>query len=631
MSLFKLSLNNLRRNFKSYLAFFISCSFSFFVLYTFMAIINNKAVQSELGSMQKFLMLFAIASQMITIFSAFFIWYSNSYFVKARKKEFATYMLLGMSKRQVFKMHFMENLVNLSLALLLGVFVGVLFNKFLIVILYILIGSTSKVSFTISLKAVKFVIIFFVVMFFIISIHSKILIYKNTLKQLFSYSSKAEKIMSVNLLTYIFALLAIVILGSAYYLSSFKIAENFMVAPLVILLVVIGTILFFTSLLSLIIHYNKKNEGRLFKGTRLITNSQLYFRYKSHVGALTVIAITSTVALTAMISCFGLYDKVVANARMLRPNSIEFKDVKGDNTKLFQKALKEHGEISIKAESNIEYLVVSYESSEAAGQYHIISETCYRENLSKQGKTLEAKLNNEKQCILIQKNNFVADKTQIGKMANLKLHGIAYSLKIVDINSIDVVSLDHSAQTYVVADSLYKSIEGSFSENEKIVYKAYELKNDYVAKNFIDSLRVTLPKEASMATFLENYLEALKLMGMVAFIGLFIGIVFITATGSILYFKVSLEAMEDKSKFVVLNKIGVDESHIKSAISKELAIIFGMPFALAGLNSYAAAIAFGKMTSFNMNKSFVIILLIYGFFYSLYYLASRKNYIKTVI
>lgn len=143
-------------------------------------------------------------------------------------------------------------------------------------------------------------------------------------------------------------------------------------------------------------------------------------------------------------------------------------------------------------------------------------------------------------------------------------------------------------------------------------------------------MKSKIPLENNLLTFYENYSDGLQLVGMMAFIGMFIGIVFITATGSIIYFKIVMEAQEDKNKFITLRKIGVSKCEIKKAISKELMILFGLPFIEATVNSYVASITLGRMMGLNMYKSFVVIILVYALLYGIYYLITLNSYIKTI-
>ena len=158
----------------------------------------------------------------------------------------------------------------------------------------------------------------------------------------------------------------------------------------------------------------------------------------------------------------------------------------------------------------------------------------------------------------------------------------------------------------------------------------YMLTNDFLAKNFITDLKSKIPSENNLLTFYDHFSDGLKLMGLMAFIGAFIGLIFLTATGSIIYFKMSMEAQMDKNKFITLMKIGVSKGELSKAISKELLILFGMPFAIATLNSFVASISLSKMLGFKMYKSFGIIVLVYTLLYSIYYFITLNSYVKTV-
>ena len=137
------------------------------------------------------------------------------------------------------------------------------------------------------------------------------------------------------------------------------------------------------------------------------------------------------------------------------------------------------------------------------------------------------------------------------------------------------------------------------------------MKNDFKAGDFVKELNQNLPRNNDVLTFYKHYEEGFKLLGMMAFIGLFIVVLFLTATGSIIYFKMNMEAREDKSKFVTLSKIGVSKKEIRSGVAKELLILFGAPFLLAIANTYPAT-ALGDMISLNMTKSYIIISLLYA-------------------
>ncbi|MPQ31409.1 ABC transporter permease [Clostridium estertheticum] len=631
MTLISMAVNNIKKNFKNYWTFFLSSTFSVFVLYLFISIVNNEDVKVKLGDMKSVIFIFIIAAFMIAAFSAFFIWYSNSFLIKSRKKEFATYMLLGMSKRQTVILNIIENLITIAFAFCSGIILGLIFNKFFIMLLYVMMRVTGDVSFQISLEALKFCSIVFGAMFIIISIHGSKLIYRDNLIDLLNSSKKAEKGLKVSHLTLIISILSIVFLGYGYYMAIRNLADNILLAPIVVLLVVIGTILFFTSFTSLIIYISKKNEKSLFKGTKLIYISQLYYRYKGNVGTLSVIAITTSVALCAAIFCFGFFNKVEGSSRNLRPFSIEYANGTNNTDKIFENTIKNHKEISVVYKDNMEFFKVKTKDFLLGShEFLVLNESKFNEINSHEKSGIKTNLKNDKECYFFQLSNLVPNKNIIGKDVSLGVGGSDYNLKITDTDMKCFIAIDDSKPTFIVKDSVYSQIKSTISKENTYKVTGYMLNNDFLSENFIKDLKNVIPQETKLLTFYEHFAGSMKLMGILAFIGAFIGLIFVTATGSIIYFKMCMEASEDKNKFIILKNIGASKADITKAISKELMILFGVPFVVATINTFAASIPIGQIFAVNITKEFIIIILIYAVLYSIYYLITLKAYIKIV-
>ncbi|MBW9172434.1 ABC transporter permease [Clostridium estertheticum] len=631
MTLISMAANNIKKNFKNYWTFFLSSSFSVFVLYLFMSIVYNEDVKAKLGNMKSIMIVFIIAAFMIAAFSAFFIWYSNSFLIKSRKKEFATYMLLGMSKKQTVILNIIENLITIAFAFCSGIILGLIFNKFFIMLLYVMMRVTGDVSFQISLEALKFCSIVFGAMFIIISIHGSRLIYRDNLIDLLNSSKKAEKGLKVSHLTLIISILSIVLLGYGYYMAIRNLADNILLAPIVVLLVVIGTILFFTSFTSLIIYISKKNEKSLFKGTKLIYISQLYYRYKGNVGTLSVIAITTSVALCATIFCFGFFNKVEGSSRNYRPFSIEYANGTNNTDKIFENTIKNHKEISVVYKDNMEFFKVKTKDFLLGShEFLVLNESKFNEINSHEKSGIKTNLKNDKECYFFQLSNLVPNKNIIGKDVSLGVGGSDYNLKITDTDMKCFIAMDDSKPTFIVKDSVYSQIKSTISKENTYKVTGYMLNNDFLSENFIKDLKNVIPQETKLLTFYEHFTESMKIMGILAFIGAFIGLIFVTATGSIIYFKMCMEASEDKNKFIILKNIGASKAEITKAISKELMILFGVPFVVATINTFAASIPIGQIFAVNITKEFIIIILVYAVLYSIYYLITLKAYIKIV-
>ncbi|QAA34254.1 FtsX-like permease family protein [Clostridium manihotivorum] len=631
MTLVSITTRNIKSNFKSYWSYFLSLSFSIFSVYLFMSILYSKYIQDELGEMKKFMILFNIGAVMIIMFSAFFIWYSNSFFVKSRKKEFATYMLLGMSKNQVARVNFYENTFITLAALITGISLGLIFSKFFIMLLFYMIKTSAVVPFQWNIRAIIQSLKIFVVIYIVISLHGSIIVRKSSLIDLFNASKKVEKGLKVSAITLLFAVVSIVCLYFGYSMAIKQLGSNLLKAPIVVLLVVVGTILFFTSATTFLIYANKKNEKSLFKGTKLISTSQLYFRYRGNVGTLSIIAISITVALCALVTCVGSYTKTEENSRYMRPFSIEYFRTKDEN-KTFNSILDKHKEVSVKFSDSIDIVKVTAKDplvNKDSG-FYVIGESEFNK-LSKQQKLdRRANLKDENDCYFIQLQSFATNEAALNKVVNINIKDKSYNLKVTASDIKPFLALDHFTQTFVVKDNVYDSIKLNSDEANISKLDGYMLEDDFKAESFINDLSKNLPKESGMVTFYEHYKDGLKLLGMMAFIGLFIGALFIMATGSIIYFKMVMEAREDKEKFITLSKIGVSNKEIKTAVAKELGLLFGAPFVVAFANSLPATIALSKMLSLKLMNSFLIIVSIYALIYCIYYFVTLNTYTKVV-
>lgn len=632
MTLFSIGLNNIKNNFKNYWTFFLSSTFSVFVLYLFISIINNNSIKSEFEGKRALALLFIIASYVVVIFSSYFIWYSNSFFIKSRKKEFALYMMLGMSKKQTFILSFIENFITIVGGFFTGIIIGLILNKFFLMLLYVMIGATGNVEFQFSLKAFNVCSIVFGFMFILISIHSIILIHKNNIIDLFNASRKVEKDLKVSFITGFIGVLSIIFLGTGYYIAIRKLAENIRLGPLVVFLVIIGTILFFIGVISFIIYITKKNEKSLFNGTKLISTSQIYYRYKGNVSTLSVISVATTIALCAMITCFGLFDKVEKSTRYVRPFSIEYINDNDTIDKKIKETLKKHKEVSVKHKQDIELLEIKSKVPFHSGSnsFFVISKSKFYKIISSEKKHEKVDLKNSTDCYFFQISNFLPDKSVIGKTVKLMGKNKEYNLKITGTDMKYFIAMEHFKETFVVKDSVYNEIKNTIPKEKIFRVTGYIFQNDFFIQEFIKDLRKQVPSENNLLTFYESYRYGLKLTGMMAFIGIFLGLVFLTAAGGIIYFKIIMEAREDKNKFIILRKIGVSQKEIKKAISKEVMILFGWPFMIAVINSYVASIVLGKMMALKMRKSFTIIISVYAVLYSIYYLITVKSYIKTI-
>jgi putative ABC transport system permease protein len=623
----KLAVGNLRRNFHNYWAYFLSAAFSAFVLYLFLSITFGK-VTGEVSQYQVCAAVFTIGAFLTGLFTVFFIWYSNSFFIKSRKKEFATYMLLGMTKRQTVLLSFIENLVILVLAFAVGIVAGILLNKALIMLLFSIIQVRAEVSFEVNLEAFKTCAYVYLGVFALITLHSTLLLRKTSLINLIHASKKSEKVLKVSKKTYVFAVIAVILLGLGYY-QAVALANPLLWFQIVIM-ICIGTALLFASLGALFFHFRRKNEAGMYKGTSLITVSQLMHRYRGNVGVLSVIAITTSVALCAVLACCSLFALVNGNSRAERPFSVEYAVFDANANAAYADALKSHPEVKETASAEIRLLNVQARTNEypQSQDYFIVGETVYNQAMAALKRPAIPRIASEGDTVLV-----LAYDSSKAKDVKVDLKGTTLPLSITRTEVKSFMSLDRFRCTLVVQDALYDKLKNTPGAEETVLMGRM-LENDMRAGDFTADLRKVLPKESKLKTFYENYMSEIGLQGVLVFVGVFVGLLFVAATGSILYYRMSMEAREDSMNYVTLRKLGVSGREIRNAVAKQLGMIFGLPLALAAINAFAAVFqlemiikSYGAST---LKSTYLVILGIYMLFYGAYYLLTLKKYVKTV-
>ena len=256
MTLFNITLRSGKRNFHNYFIYFVSMVFCIMIYYTFASIGYNKQVADLAAQTMKVRTVFNAASIVLAVFVAMFIWYSNSFFTKKRKKEVALYSMLGVKKRQIGRMLFYENLIMGALALVAGILIGTLFSKLFVMILIHIMDFDVNIKFAISLKAIMSTIGVFLIVFVVASLHSYTLIYRFQLIELFKSEKVGQKEPKASL---ILAILSIIFIGAGYYIALTYNFDKLSTLLVILVCTVIGTYMFFSSLILFIVKLSKKN------------------------------------------------------------------------------------------------------------------------------------------------------------------------------------------------------------------------------------------------------------------------------------------------------------------------------------------------------------------------------------
>ena len=303
MTFRKFAFNNVLRNKRLYMAYFLSSMFTVMVFFTFV----NFAFHPELSGDEmnsNVTQGMSVAGGIIYVFSFFFILYSMSAFLQSRKKEFGLLMIHGMSNQQIRWMVFMENMIIGFFATIIGIGLGLVFSKVILLIAENLLELEGQLDFYFPFKALGITFGSFIILFFFISIFVTVILRTNKLVKLI----KGDKIGKDEPKASIFlALLAVLLLGSGYAVSILVDGVGVVLALFPVAFVVtIGTYLLFTQLSVYVIKKLKGKQKLFWKKTNMLLFSDLSYRMKDNARAFFMVAIISTVAFSAIGTLVGL-------------------------------------------------------------------------------------------------------------------------------------------------------------------------------------------------------------------------------------------------------------------------------------------------------------------------------------
>lgn len=613
MTLFDLAIKNIRRNVKDYAVYIGSMVFSIMIYFTFVTLKYSDDIASITDMKKQVQGIMNASSIILIIFVAIFITYSNSFFMKKRKKEMGLYSLLGVRKKQIGFLLFFENLIIGLISLVAGIIVGFLLSKGLMTILVKLMGYNDIAGFTLSVDAVMNTVIVFIIIFLFTSLQGYRVIYRFKLIELFHAAKKGEDTPKAKGITVVIGILFI---AAGYYLSAVDIFTSkawstigFLTTPvLVILLTVVGTYLLFHSVTVYVLHFMKKREGWAWKGLNLMTASQLLYRIRGNAKTLTIIAVLSATTITAGGAVFGLYYNTDKDTQESLPNTFMWKGemVKFDEADVVYKEQLHSKEIEIEDQYTMSYNLMP------VSEYNHIAKLQGKDEVSiKEG-----------QIIVV--NSYYDEIFSNGEQKDSLLVDRA-ELKIAEVVRTPVFNTYTIFSGAVVTDAFYESLNV-----EQNVFQVVELAQEKDQVAISDSIRKQLDDEANFSSFPESYNESIQSLGILLFVGSFLGLVFLAATGSIIYFKMITEAEEDKVKYEILHKIGVSEKEMTKTIRHQVGFIFIVPLIVGLAHGAFALKAFSTLFMMNITTPVIYWMIAYSIIYAVYYVLTVK-YFKKII
>lgn len=517
MTIFNLGLKNIKHNFKNYISYFISILTSVFILTVFYSIYYNNSIQSFSLKRAKVIIIFKMASFMVILFSAIFIWYSNSFFIKNKKKEIAIYSLVGMKKKEIGMLMFCENIFLGIAALIIGIPAGAMASTFFLKVLTICMKASKPIKYNFDIRIVMMTFIVFIVIFAINSEKAYGTIYKFTLIELLHAKNYGE---SVPKYSKKYALLSIIMISCGYFIAltmNLTIGGSILMikAVIILFLVVCGTYMLFDNFIIYVLTKLQKNKKIYYKGENLIGISQIVYRIKGNSKLLATIAVISSTAITALCFTFSfnmMIDKIIPNGA---PFSVMYESGDDILNKKVENLIND-------GENNITYmmditaingrgLTQNYEGPFEAHTNNpfdmfIISESQYKDILKNSylnkdtdlsSRVVDIKIPHENDCFFIEVSHLAEGRGRLsGEKLNVDVNGEKYSINISDSDIKGILGIRFQKTTIVIHDKLFKQLLKSNKDNLTVI-RAYNFNNPLKddEKDITDLIEDVLKKE----------------------------------------------------------------------------------------------------------------------------------------
>ena len=638
MNLFNVSLKNVKNSMSNYVMYFVSIVFSVFIFFSFKSIQYNDSLNNINKGLKSGI---NAASVVIVVFAFMFIYYSNMFFINRRKKEIGTYSLLGMRKRQIGKIFLYESFIIGIAAIFLGMLFGFIFAKLMTMILIKLMGGSIVVKMSLSLNAIVQTVGAFLVMFIIIGMKNNIMIRR---KELIDFFKKETEVLNTNkTLLIVKGILGIALIIMSYVIArSEMLLKNITVAPIILVLIIPGTFLFFSSAVSIIFNLVKKNKIFYYRGRNLIAFSELSYKVSSNSKMLSTIAILVATSVTALGFTVSLYYDVSKN---IEENYKYSYNINADNEKvnseidnILNKNKENH---NIKFDKTVELIEkeVKYDlirkkdknKEESNTGIQLIKESDFQSIMKQQNRDY-SKLKNKNAVY------YITDKGMTLLYESLE----NMEIKLPDENKTFIIDKEYTdlllnrQTTYdlvVVKDNVFNEVK---TKENLYKLRVIDISNERTAlsmstdiKNIVnENIKFNYP--FNFTSSITMYKEYLEVFGLMLFIGIFLSIIFLLCTGSIILFKQLSSIYDDKERYTMLKKIGAKNKDIEKVLSKQLKVMFLLPIIVGTMHNLFAMTIVQKLIPRSIVVPMIITLGVYYLGYFIYYVITLK-YAKNMI
>lgn len=651
MTLFNISLKNIRKSFKNYLIFFITTIFGVAIFYVFNSL-SDQAVMLKINESNVSLIdtlgsIMSVISVFVAVVLGFLIVYANTFLIKRRNKEFGIYLILGMGKVKVAAILIIETVVIGIISMAAGLIVGIAASQGMsILIANLFEADLTKFRFVVSEAAIMKTILYFCIMYGVVLILDIIVSGSRRLINLINSGKKGEKEINRNpVLCVIVFIIACILLGTAYYkvTAGMESIESFAGVAAQIVKGIVGTFLLMFSISGLFLLLVRAKKKFYYKKLNAFTTREISSKINTAVFSAGIISLMMFFSICCLSTVFSVKKSIDNNIKKLIPVDIQYETLHTRDA-ANDPPIDELVDKLVKDKSNLEdmFTVNIYDMYDNDNfYYNRIYEYMHVSEYNKVARRFgneEIELKDDEYAVIGNMEQVIGKNYLKPNGAVITINGKEYKPQSENMyyGFVFIDNYEDCYGKYIVPDDVDFSNAGVHMEvlmadlkGDKKTYK------DTNKKMYFDDV-VYGAREGGY--YMNVYCKyeiinvSTRLTVVLVFVGIYLGIVFIITGAAILSLKLLSESVRNKEKYTILRKIGVDNRMIRKSVFTQCMIYFGLPLSVAVMHSVFGIQTCTKILGFYGKSGLLysilitalIIVLIYGGYALATYLGSIR-------
>lgn len=638
----RLAVTGIRKNGTVYLPYIITSAFSVSVFFIFSCITGNPLLDTVPHAWYAALIL-EIGKMLLGVILIPFLFYTNSFLIKQRKKELGLYTVLGLEKKHVGIMMVFETVIIFLLSMAAGLLLSVVFGKLVFALMMKTCSLPVSTEFTMDWASVYRTAVFFAVVSVLNLVTNLYQVTMVNPAELLRASKKGEKEPKH---LGLYSVVGVLFLGSGYHMAMTNRLDSmiFIRFPFAVIFVVMGTYFLFTSGSIFFLKTMKARKSFYYRKENFICISGMMYRMKKNAASLVNICIFSTMIIITLLCTVSLRLGEEDGIRFYCPFDFRYNFTGVNDTAVsdFKNGfLKEasgygievrdflefpYGSVDVFYNDNIfvregdegDRVTVRFLSLDDYNRMQNTSETLEDDEVffystQKDFGYQDVTLNGTKYVIRKELNELKIDSKEASSMGNLKYYMIMK----------DIDAVRNAAGEYMYY-SLNGNLEGE-QENKEHFLEAAGAEFD------------TIESHLERRDYYEYGATVRAMDGGLLFIGIFFGLLFFSFLVLIMYYKQISEGLEDQDNFAVMRKVGMSDEDIHSTIGKQILAVFGFPAAGAVIHTLCSMnMTINLLRTLNLFNTSQIYLVTFGvivaflLFYGISYLITARTYMKIV-